>query len=247
MSVLLSTEEVSVIDGAKTVLKDISLEIKAQDFITIVGPNGAGKTMLLKCLMGFYRPTRGRVWRKPNLKVGYMPQRFSPDPIMPLTAERFLCLRKKHTTKDLERVIEETNISHCCNEQLTTLSGGELQRVLLARSLLGHPDVLILDEPAQNLDVASQIEFYKLLKRVYTERGSAVLMVSHDLHMVMSSSKEVVCLFQHICCRGEPQTVAKTPEFVSLFGSDMAALMSVYQHSHDHNHEHKTQEERQHD
>ena len=122
------------------------------------------------------------------------------------------------------------------NKPLHVLSGGELQRVLLARSLLGEPELLVLDEPAQNLDISGQLEFYKLLEKIYLERPLSILMVSHDLHMVMATTKQVVCLFHHICCSGEPQAVTKDPEFISLFGKDMANMMAVYQHSHNHSH-----------
>ena len=154
---------------------------------------------------------------------------------MPISVKRFLML-KKFTIEELESISEETNISNVLSKNLANLSGGELQRVLLARSLLGNPELLILDEPAQNLDIKNQLNFYNLLNQIYQRRDISILMVSHDLHMVMASTKQVICLYHHICCSGEPQAVAKDPEFISLFGNDMAKMMSVYQHTHDHSH-----------
>ena len=237
MSSLISAHHISVSRDSQPILQDVSLEIRENDFITIIGPNGAGKSMLLKCLMGFYAPDQGHVIPKKNLKIGYVPQRLVADPTIPITAKRFLTLRKKVTWEDIEIVVKETDIGRYLDKPLAVLSGGELQRILSARALLDTPDLLVLDEPAQNLDITGQLAFYKLLDRVYRERNLSVLMVSHDLHLVMSSTKNVVCLFKEICCHGEPRVVARDPEFISLFGNDMAQLMASYQH-HDHNHDH---------
>ncbi|MEP3248232.1 MAG: ATP-binding cassette domain-containing protein [Sneathiella sp.] len=232
MDNLISAKHVSVLRDGQSVLKDISLEVADQDFITIIGPNGAGKSMLLKCLMGFYAPDEGHVTTRKNLKIGYVPQRLVADPTIPISAKRFLTLRKNVTKASLASVIEETNIASLIDKPLAVLSGGELQRVLLARALLNAPDLLVLDEPAQNLDITGQLGFYKLLDKVYRERKLSVLMVSHDLHLVMSSTKNVVCLSREICCHGEPRHVTRDPEFISLFGTDMAELMASYQHHH---------------
>ena len=236
MKYLIKAEDITVVRDQRSILKNVSLEIAGEDFITIIGPNGAGKSMLLKCLMGFYKPDSGRVLRPPNLRIGYLPQRLSVDQSMPITVKGFLRLRKKTTQSELEKVVDETSIQGLLNHPLFVLSGGELQRVLLARALLENPQILILDEPAQNLDVSGQLAFYKLIEKIHTLRQLSLLMVSHDLHLVMSSTKKVVCLYHHVCCSGEPQVVTKDPEFISLFGDDMARLMSVYHHSHDHHH-----------
>lgn len=238
MSELISAKNVSVFRESKTVLQDVSLTIGERDFITIIGPNGAGKSMLLKCLMGFYKPDQGQVVPKRGLKIGYVPQRLVADPTIPITAGRFLRLRKKVSQSDIDVVVEETGIKEYLEKPLAVLSGGELQRILLARALLDTPDLLVLDEPAQNLDITGQLGFYKLLDRVYRERKLSVLMVSHDLHLVMSSTKHVLCLYKEVCCYGEPKAVAKDPEFVSLFGDDMAQLMASYQHHDHHHHDH---------
>ena len=238
MDSLIQAKNISVTRGNRTILNDVSLDIFKQDFVTIIGPNGAGKSMLLKCIMGFYQADSGVVDKHPDLKIGYLPQRLTANQTIPINVERFLRLRKKFSKEDFAAVINETQTENLLNKALYVLSGGELQRVLLARALLDNPSILILDEPAQNLDVSGQLAFYKLIEKIHLLRRISILMVSHDLHLVMSSTKKVVCLYHHICCSGEPQIVAKDPEFISLFGNDMAKLMSVYHHSHDHQHDH---------
>jgi zinc transport system ATP-binding protein len=237
MTPLISAQNLNFILRGKTILDNVSLAVQQQDFITIVGPNGAGKSVLLKCLMGLFKPTSGKIHRDPALCVGYVPQRLVPDPMLPMTVRHFLKLRKKHTPTMLDETIAETGIEGLLDTQLHGLSGGELQRVLLARALLNTPDLLVLDEPAQNLDIVGQIAFYKLLENIYKKRPLAILMVSHDLHMVMAATKKVICLFHHICCSGEPQTVTRDPAFSALFGEDMAKMLAVYHHEHNHSHD----------
>jgi zinc transport system ATP-binding protein len=232
MSLLIKAENLNLIKQGNHILKNINVTINDKDFITIIGPNGAGKSMLLKCLMGLEPIDEGVIIHKTDLKIGYVPQRLTPDKTMPLTVKKFLTLRKRISKAILEKTTMETNVTPILSKQLSVLSGGELQRVLLARSLLHDPDILILDEPAQNLDISGQLSFYKLIERIYEERGLSILMVSHDLHMVMASTRQVICLFHHICCSGEPRTITKNPEFISLFGDDMADMMAVYQHNH---------------
>ena len=235
---LISAKNVSVLKNQKSILENIDIQINKKDFITIIGPNGAGKTMLLKCLMGFYKPTSGMIERKEKLKIGYMPQSINVINTMPMTVKGFITVKKKYDDVSLHKVITEVNLGEIVNKQLSVLSGGEMQRVLLARSLLNNPDLLILDEPAQNLDISGQLNFYKLIQEIYSKRDISILMISHDLHLVMVSTKKVLCLYKHVCCSGAPQQIAKDPEFLSMFGKDMANMMSIYQHSHDHDHDH---------
>ncbi len=237
MNGLITAEKVSVFRERRAILKDVSFTIGERDFITVIGPNGAGKSMLLKCLMGFYEPDKGGVVRKRGVKIGYVPQSLTVDRVMPITVRRFLTLRKRADDPAIRKAGEETAVRALLAKPLHALSGGELQRVLLTRALLDSPELLILDEPAQNLDVSGQLAFYKLLERIYAERDLSILMVSHDLHLVMSCTRKVVCLFHHVCCSGEPQAVAKDPQFISLFGDDMARMMTVYHHTHDHRHD----------
>ena len=233
---LISANNISVIRNQKAILKNIDIQINKNDFITIIGPNGAGKSMLLKCLMGFYKPDQGDIEKKKNLKIGYMAQNINIKNNMPINVQRFVTVRKELDEHSFKQVILETQIDKIINKQMSVLSGGEMQRVLLARSLLNNPDLLILDEPAQNLDISGQINFYKLLQSIYKKRNLSILMVSHDLHLVMVSTKKVLCLYNHICCSGKPQHITKDPEFISMFGKDMANMMAVYQHSNSHDH-----------
>lgn len=235
---LIDAQSIHVSRHGQAILRDVSLQVDAHDFVTVIGPNGAGKTVLLKCLMGFYPPDAGSIARVPGLRIGYVPQRLNPEPTIPISVKRFLRLRSPGAPEALHEAAALCHIEGILRAPLWSLSGGELQRVLLARALMQQPQLLILDEPAQNLDVSGQLAFYQLLDKLYTERGLSILMVSHDLHLVMASSRRVVCLFQHICCAGEPQQVAKDPEFIALFGHDMARMMAVYHHHHDHDHEH---------
>lgn len=232
---LLSAKNICLTLGSHQILDKVSLNIYPQDFITIIGPNGAGKSMLLKCLMGLYKPTDGKIDKKPDLKIGYVPQRLHTDPTFPMTVKAFIHLRASKIASDqFEKIIAETKIQELLDKQLHILSGGQMQRVLLARSLMHNPELLILDEPAQNLDISGQLSLYKLLDKIYENRKLSIIMVSHDLHIVMASSRKVICLYKHICCDGVPNLITKDPEFIKLFGQDMADMMAIYQHSHTH-------------
>lgn len=218
--------------GGGTILDNVSLRVEHNDFVTIVGPNGAGKTTLLRCMLGLRKPETGTVQRAPKLKTGYVPQKLNADAAMPLSAKTFLTLHKKNADAEALRAAEETGIAQHLHKPLHALSGGEFQRVLLARALIDSPQLLALDEPAQNLDVPGRIAFYQLLSKLYNRGGIAILMVSHDLHFVMSATRQVVCLYHRVCCSGAPQTVAKAPEFSALFGGELAELTAVYHHEH---------------
>lgn len=237
MNALIHAHSMGLIRQQHTILRDISLEVGRHDFLTVIGPNGAGKSMLLKCLIGLITPTSGQVVREKSLRVGYVPQQFMVDRMIPIQVRHFLRLRKLVNDEELTHVSEEVGIEGILSRQLSDLSGGELQRVLLARALLNNPQLLMLDEPAQHLDVSGQLALYALLDRIYEVRKLSIIMVSHDLHLVMASTRQVICLFEHICCFGQPQTVAKDPEFVALFGEELARRMAVYHHEHNHSHD----------
>lgn len=234
---LISAQNISLTLQGQSILHSVSLNVNSHDFITIVGPNGAGKSTLLKLLMGLQQPTKGHIFRSEALKIGYVPQRFQADPSMPIQCRRFLKLNYHGDEALWKSTINDLNIHALLDKPMDKLSGGELQRILLARALLKEPNLLVLDEPAQSLDITGQMHFYRLLDRLYQSRNISIVMVSHDLHLVMASSHQVVCLYHHICCSGTPQVVAKSPEFVELFGDEMADLMAVYHHHHDHTHE----------
>lgn len=233
---LIQAQAVSLTRGGKNILDKVSLTINAHDFITIVGPNGAGKSTLLKVIMGLIQPCTGSVQRRSNLRTGYVPQKAMVDRTIPISTRRFLSLRQNAERQILEQTAEQTGISPLMEKSLHTLSGGEMQRVLLCRALLHNPDLLIMDEPAQNLDISGQLAFYRQLDSIYRQRRISILMVSHDLHLVMSCTRKVICLYHHICCTGEPQNITRDPEFRKLFGNSMAGMLALYQHQHNHTH-----------
>ena len=197
-----------------------------------MGPNGAGKTTLLKCLLGLESPSYGDIVRAPDLRIGYVPQKFHPQPSLPLNIESFLRL---YAPVDAA-LVDKLNVRHLLTHTLHSLSGGELRRVLLLRALLRNPQLLVLDEPTAGVDVAGQGELYRLLKRLADELGFAVLMVSHDLHIVMAGAERVICLNHHICCEGTPQKVGGDASFRALFGDELATQLALYHHHHTHAH-----------
>lgn len=232
---LIHARDITVIRQGKKILDAVSLPVHPKDFLTIVGPNGAGKTMLLKCLMRLERPDSGSVHAAAGLRVGYVPQRFQRSRTIPISVRRFLTLG--YRCQGWEEAARDVGVDQILDMPLHALSEGQMQNVLLARALMGDPQLLVMDEPAQNLDVRGQMVFYRLLNRLYAQRHVAIVMVSHDIHLVMASTKKVICLFHHICCSGEPRTVTQDPVFIDLFGKDMARMMAAYPHSHDHSHD----------
>jgi zinc transport system ATP-binding protein len=218
-------------------LDNVSFELKAGEFITLIGPNGAGKSSLIKVLLGLIKADSGDIKRSGDIRLGYTPQTFSPNPFIPISVIGFLNLNQKVAQNFLHETALLTGIESLLGSPLKSLSGGELQRVLLARALLNKPNVLILDEPAQNLDVNGQMHLYKLIQDIHQQQGCAVLMVSHDLHRVMKESTQVLCLYRHICCMGQPETIIKDSQFNDLFADQMDELMATYEHHHNHCHE----------
>lgn len=226
--VRLSFNGVSVLDG-------ISFEIPPERIVTLIGPNGAGKTTLLKIILGIIRPDGGRVWKKPGLKIGYVPQKLNLSRAIPLTVRRFLCLDTPCGDTELAGVLKQTGLpAEILRRSVHPLSGGEMQRVMLARTLLKRPDLLVLDEPAQGLDPVGEEQFYALLDELNQTKKCAIVMVSHDLHIVMAGSHRVLCINRHICCSGAPDEIADLPGYRRLYGEKPA--LAVYRHHHDHLH-----------
>lgn len=233
---LVRVHQLGVSLQGQTVLQDISFEIAPGEIITVIGPNGAGKTTLIRAVLGLQRPDTGTLERRDGLRIGYMPQKLFIDPTMPLTVGRFLTLTRRKPNK-LDDVLDLTGIRPLLDKPVQGISGGELQRVLLARTLLQKPDLLVLDEPAQGVDVNGQVALYRLINTLRDHLGCAVLMVSHDLHLVMAATDRVLCLNQHICCSGLPEQVSNDPAYQALFGKTAAETLAVYHHHHDHHHD----------
>ncbi len=234
---LISAHNISLSHHGKPVLDNVSFELKQGEFITLIGPNGAGKSSLIKVLLGLIKADSGDIKRSSSIRLGYTPQTFSPNPFIPISVIGFLNLNQKVESCFMHETALLTGIEGLLNSPLKSLSGGELQRVLLARALLNKPNILILDEPAQNLDVNGQMHLYKLIQDIHQQQGCAVLMVSHDLHRVMKESTQVLCLYRHICCMGQPETIIKDSQFNDLFADQMDELMATYEHHHNHCHE----------
>lgn len=236
ITALLSARGLALANGGTPVLSDIDFDIHEGEIVTLIGPNGAGKSTLVRVLLGLIKPDAGGVRRRADARVGYVPQRVDIDVAMPITVQRFLSLGGKVAPGDIAARLGEAGAGHIAGRQLGQLSGGELQRVLLARALLRDPNLLVLDEPVRGVDYAGEAELYNLFARLRDTRGLGVLLVSHDLHIVMASSNRVICLNQHVCCSGVPETVAQHPEYARLFGSEAARSFGVYHHHHDHRH-----------
>ena len=234
---LIAARGVSMIRDGRTILDGIDIDIAPREIVTLIGPNGAGKTSLVRILLGLVRPDRGTVWRRDGLRIGYAPQRFDLAPSIPMTVERFLGPDPGPGGASIAEVLDEVGALRVRRSQLTALSGGELQRVVLARALLRQPELLVLDEPVRGVDYAGEAELYTLIGRLRQERGLGVLLVSHDLHIVMAQSDRVVCINRHVCCSGVPEKVARSPEYVRLFGPETARALGVYSHHHDHTHD----------
>lgn len=233
---LLTLSNISHRYGERTILSHVDMQIRRGEITTIIGPNGAGKTTLVRILTGLLSPLSGHRHCIGGLRLGYVPQRLQLDPSMPLKVSRFLSL----ANGDRERraaALAQLNISHLNNAQVQSLSGGEFQRVMLARAILRRPDILVLDEPAQGVDISGQTELYTLIAQLREKLNCAVVMVSHDLHLVMAQTDSVLCLNQHVCCHGKPESVSRHPEYLKLFGSQAAQAIAVYTHQHDHEHD----------
>ncbi|MGJ8688735.1 MAG: zinc ABC transporter ATP-binding protein ZnuC [Gammaproteobacteria bacterium] len=234
---LVKADDISIQFGDRQVLQNVSLTVKQGQVLTLIGPNGAGKTTLVRIILGLVKPQSGRIEKPKNLRIGYMPQKLHVEATMPITVRRFLELARHKMGAPIDAILEEVQITHLMNHQLGSISGGEMQRVLLARALSQQPQLLVLDEPAQGVDVAGQAELYQLINDIRARHNCGVLMISHDLHLVMAKTDEVVCLNHHICCHGRPEQVSVDPSYLALFGKKEAKNLAVYTHNHNHHHD----------
>lgn len=234
---LIAAENISVSYGANRVLHDVSLAVESGEIVTVVGPNGSGKTTLLKLLIGAEQPKSGQITRKSGLRIGYVPQKLHIDPTLPITVERFLRLPGGTTRTACAAALEKAGVPGLSHRQMSALSGGQFQRVLLARALINDPELLLLDEATQGLDQPGSAAFYLQIEEVRQKTGCAILMISHELHVVMATSDRVICLNGHVCCEGAPEAVSAAPEYRALFGTGTGGALALYRHEHDHTHD----------
>ncbi|ROU00875.1 zinc ABC transporter ATP-binding protein ZnuC [Marinobacter sp. R17] len=232
---LVTLDDVSVRLGGQNIVDHVRLTVSRGDIITVIGPNGAGKTTLIKAILGLQAISGGRIRRTPGLRLGYVPQHIHFQPTLPLTVKRFMALTGA-APAECRAALERTAVHHLYDSSIHHLSGGETQRVLIARALVRQPDLLVLDEPAQGVDVNGQAELYELIRELRDSLHCGVIMISHDLHLVMAATDKVLCLNQHVCCSGYPEQISHDPAFVELFGRHVADSVAIYHHHHNHDH-----------
>ena len=232
---LLKLENAGFSKNDKWLVKGVSLEVKQGEIVTLIGPNGSGKSTTAKIALGIYKEIEGKVNKFTN-KIGYVPQKISIDWTLPIRVIDFMSLTEDPTDEQINIALNLTGVEHLKNKSLGNLSGGEFQRVLIARAIAKQPEVLVLDEPVQGVDFKGEIALYELIKKISEELNCGILLISHDLHVVMSATDFVVCLNGHVCCSGTPQVVAKNNEYQELFGDRASTILSIYEHKHDHTH-----------
>lgn len=235
-AMLVEMRNAGVRRGGRWLVRGVDLAVRRGEIVTLVGPNGSGKSTTAKTAIGVLKPDEGAVERARGLKVGYVPQKVSVDWTLPLTVDRLMQLTSPLSADVMMEALEAVGIGHLVNAEVQALSGGEFQRALLARALARKPDLLVLDEPVQGVDFSGEIALYQLIRALRDRTGCGILLISHDLHVVMAQTDMVVCLNGHVCCRGTPESVVKSPEYTRLFGSRAGETLAIYRHHHDHTH-----------
>lgn len=233
---LVSLNNAGIRRNGRWLVRGVEFSISRGEIVTLIGPNGSGKSTTAKAAIGVLKPDEGWVEKMPGLKVGYVPQKLAVDWTLPLTVERLMTLTGPLKGREVEEALQSTGIAHLARAEVQHLSGGEFQRALLARAIARKPDLLVLDEPVQGVDFSGEIALYDLIKSIRNRTGCGILLISHDLHVVMAETDTVICLNGHVCCRGTPQMVSQSPEYLKLFGSRAAKSLAVYSHDHDHTH-----------
>lgn len=231
-----SLQGISLKINHQQILKNINLELKSGQITTLIGPNGGGKTCIARILTKILEPTSGKIFIKEKSKIGYMPQKLEIEKTIPLRVIDFLELGGTKKEALPSEMIERLQIKNILKSSIHKISGGELQKTLLVKALMNKPDILILDEPTGYMDIASQGEFYKIIEEVRDQNNCAILMISHDLHIVMQKTNQVICINRHICCEGSPESINDHPEYLSLFGKIKIDNIAIYSHHHDHKH-----------
>ena len=222
--------------GGSWLVRGVDLTVSRGEIVTLIGPNGSGKSTTAKMALGILKPSEGSAWRERDLKIGYVPQKLTVDWTLPLSVARFLRLTNPLTDAQCRAALAQTGAEHLLKAEMRTLSGGETQRVMLARAIARNPDLLVLDEPVQGVDYSGEIAIYDLIGRIRDQLGCGILMISHDLHVVMAQADQVICLNGHVCCRGTPSDVSQHDSYHALFGTRGSAALAVYEHHHDHVH-----------
>ena len=234
-NILVKLNNVGFKQNQKWLVKGVSLQVAKGEIVTLIGPNGSGKSTTAKIALGLFKNIEGEVQKYTN-NIGYVPQKISIDWTLPLRVRDFMLLTDNLKEDAIDEALSLTGVNHLKNKSLGNLSGGEFQRVLLARAISKKPELLVLDEPVQGVDFTGEIALYELIKEISEKLNCGILLISHDLHTVMSATDYVVCLNGHVCCSGSPKEVAKNNEYKALFGEQAAQTLSIYEHKHDHVH-----------
>ena len=232
---LVKLENASVKKNKKILVKNISFEVKQGEIVTLIGPNGSGKTTTAKMALGINENFEGNVQRYTS-QIGYVPQKVVIDWTLPIRVNDFMQLTSKINPEEINEALDFTGVDHLKNKNLNELSGGEFQRILIARAIAKKPELLVLDEPVQGVDFKGEISLYELIRSISKKTNCGILLISHDLHVVMSATDYVVCLNGHICCSGTPKKVANSDQYKELFGDRASTMLSIYEHNHDHSH-----------
>jgi len=233
---LVSLVDAGIRRTGRWLVRGVDLAVRPGEIVTLIGPNGSGKSTTARMALGILRPDEGSAQRRDALRIGYVPQQIAIDWTLPLTVSRFMTLTGRLSPGAIDSALERTGVSRLRHAEVRRLSGGEFQRVLLARAVARKPDLLVLDEPVRGVDFLGQIALYELIREIKDEIGCGVLLISHDLHVVMAATDQVICLNGHVCCHGTPSAVAASGEYQRLFGTRGADALAVYHHDHDHTH-----------
>lgn len=233
---LIALNGAGVYRQGRWLIRNVDLHVKSGEIVTLIGPNGSGKSTTVKCAIGLEKVDEGQTRRKADLSIGYVPQKFSVDATLPLTVRRLMTLGAHYSAAQIEDALDQVGLNGRTDSLVQHLSGGELQRALLARAFIGKPDLLVLDEPVQGVDYAGEAALYDLIGRFRDDTGCGVLLISHDLHVVMAKTDRVLCLNGHVCCTGTPQSVMSSKQYSDLFGARAAESIAIYRHHHDHTH-----------
>jgi zinc transport system ATP-binding protein len=233
---LIELKNAGVNRQSRWLMRNVDLSVSRGEIVTLIGPNGSGKSTTVKTAIGLLQPDEGVADRQKDLKIGYVPQKFHVDATLPLTVKQLITLTAHHEPNQIEEMLQKVGLKDHMNSPVQALSGGELQRALLARAFINSPDLLVLDEPVQGVDFAGEAALYDLIDQHRTETNCGILLISHDLHVVMAKTDRVLCLNGHVCCTGTPAKVINDPQYLSLFGARAAGQIAIYQHQHDHSH-----------